>query len=338
MRMFSFLFLAIIFISIFIGAITLTTQPFVQIIVSQPPQVDIKRLEADVKYLSVDLYPRSYDQLHNIDLAAQHILNEFKATGATVTVQNVSVRETTYKNIIVRFGPTSGSAIIIGAHYDSYGDANNGARDLRGYTPETHTPGADDNASGIAGLLELARLLGRTPQARPIELVAYTLEEPPYFRTEHMGSAWHAHALRAANRDVEFMLSLEMIGYFSDKPDSQSYPIPGMSYLYSDRGDFIALVGKLSDFGLMRRIKAIMAGATNLPVYSINAPPLLQGIDFSDHLNYWHEDFPAFMITDTAFLRNKNYHYASDTYEKLDYERMAKVIQGVYAVTQLGIE
>lgn len=335
MKIFILLLIAIIFIGIFAGGIALITQPFVQIIVSQPPQVDTKRLEADVKHLSMDLYPRSYDQLHHINLAAQYILNEFKASGGTVTVQNVPVRETTYKNIIARFGPTSGSVVIIGAHYDSYGDANSGAGDPRGYTPETHTPGADDNASGIAGLLELARLLGRTPQTRPIELVAYTLEEPPHFRTEHMGSAWHARALRAANRDVEFMLSLEMIGYFSDKPGSQNYPIPAMSYLYSDRGDFIALVGKLSDFGLMRRIKAIMAGATNLSVYSINAPPLLQGIDFSDHLNYWHERFPAFMITDTAFLRNENYHLASDTYEKLDYVRMAKVIQAVYAVTQL---
>jgi hypothetical protein len=106
-----------------------------------------------------------------------------------------------------------------------------------------------------------------------------------------------------------------------------------MSYLYPDSGDFIALVGKLSDFGAMRRIKAMMAGATNLPVYSMNAPPLLPGVDFSDHLNYWHEGFPAFMVTDTAFMRNKNYHSAGDTYEKLDYVQMAKVVQAVYAVT-----
>lgn len=334
MRVPSLLSSVVLLIGILAGGVAVVTQPFVRGVTSLPPQVDSKRLEAHVKRLSVDLYPRSHDQFRNIDLAAQYILNEFKAAGGRVTVQEVSVQDATYKNIVARFGPASGPVVVIGAHYDSHGDANGGAKHPRGYTPETHTPGADDNASGVAGLLELARLLGRTAQAQPIELVAYALEEPPHFRTEHMGSAWHARSLRAAKQDVEFMLSLEMIGYFSDEPGSQTYPVPAMSHLYSDRGDFIALVGKLSDFGAMRRIKAIMAGATSLPVYSINAPPLLQGIDFSDHLNYWQEGFPSFMVTDTAFMRNKNYHLAGDTYEKLDYARMSKVVQAVYAVTQ----
>ena len=312
-----FLTLAVVLIGAVVGGIAIVIQP-VKVIASQPPQVDPKRLEAHVKHLTVDLYPRSYDQLHNTDLAAQYIFNELEAAGGSVTVQDVSAPEAPYKNIVARFGPPSGPVVVIGAHYDTHGD----------------TPGADDNASGIAGLLELARLLGRTTQARPIELVAYALEEPPYFRTEHMGSAWHARSLRATNQEVAFMLSLEMIGFFSDEPGSQNYPVPAMSLLYSDRGDFIALVGKLSDFGPMRRIKALMTGATNLPVYSLNAPPRLQGVDYSDHLNYWHEGFPAFMVTDTAFFRNKNYHLASDTYETLDYGRMAKVVQAVYAVAQ----
>ena len=219
--------------------------------------------------------------------------------------------------------------MVIGAHYDSHGSA--GAESI---TPDTHTPGADDNASGVAGLIELAHLLGRTPQARPIELVAYTLEEPPHFRSVHMGSVWHARSLAAAKRDVQLMLSLEMIGYFSDASGSQHYLIPSMKYLYSDRADFIALVGKFGGFGATRRAKALMAGATDLPVHSINAPALLQGVDFSDHRSYWAEGMPAMMVTDTAFLRNQNYHTAKDTYEKLDYKRMAKVVQGVYAVTQ----
>ena len=312
-----FLTLAVVLIGAVVGGIAIVIQP-VKVIASQPPQVDPKRLEAHVRHLTVDLYPRSYDQLHNTDLAAQYIFNELEAAGGSVTGQDVSAPEAPYKNIVARFGPPSGPVVVIGAHYDTHGD----------------TPGADDNASGIAGLLELARLLGRTTQARPIELVAYALEEPPYFRTEHMGSAWHARSLRAANQEVAFMLSLEMIGFFSDEPGSQNYPVPAMSLLYSDRGDFIALVGKLSNFGPMRRIKALMTGATNLPVYSLNAPPRLQGVDYSDHLNYWHEGFPAFMVTDTAFFRNKNYHLASDTYETLDYGRMAKVVQAVYAVAQ----
>lgn len=317
-----------------VGCIFIVTQPFVIAIPSSPPQIDLRQLEAHVKHLSVDLYPRSYEQFHNINQAAQYILAEFKSAGGAVTIQNISVQEAEYQNIIVQFGPQSGPLLVIGAHYDAYGDTSSGERYPRGFSPETHTPGADDNASGVAGLLELARLLGRDAPTRPVELVAYTLEEPPHFRTEHMGSAWHARSLRASNRDVKLMVSLEMIGYFSDEPGSQAYPVPGMSYLYSDRGDFIALVGKFSDFSLMRRTKAIMGGATDLPIFSINAPPLLQGVDFSDHLSYWKEGFPALMITDTAFLRNSNYHQAGDTYEKLDYNRLAKVVQAVYALSQ----
>jgi hypothetical protein len=348
---------------LFIGCVN---QPFVKPIPSLAPQVDAAALEAHVKYLSVDLYPRSYDQLRKTELTVKYIADAMRAAGASVTLQNVKVDELTYTNVVASFGPahemnsaaasassgaTSGATstatggpsnsgsshaplLVIGAHYDSHGDASAGGQLPRGYSADTHTPGADDNASGVAGLIELARLLGRTPQKRPIELVAYALEEPPHFRTEHMGSVWHARSMTDARRDVELMVSLEMIGTFSDAPDSQSYPFPGMQHLYSDRGDFIAVVGMMADFNMSRRVKALMLGASDLPVYSINAPRLIPGIDFSDHRSYWDRGIPAVMVTDTAFMRNKHYHQASDTYEKLDYARMAKVVQGVYAVTQ----
>ncbi len=314
--------------------IAVITQPLVVPISSTPPQVDPTRLEGHVKHLSVDLYPRSFDQFHNIEMSAQYILNELKASGAAVTIQNITVQETIYKNIIARFGPESGPSLIIGAHYDSYGNTSTDTKLPVGYTVATHTPGADDNASGVAGLLELSRLLGRSHQTRPIELVAYALEEPPHFRTRHMGSVRHAQSLKAAKRNVVLMLSLEMIGYFNNEPGSQSYSLPVMANFYPDRGDFIALVGKLSDFKGIRRVKALMSGATDLPVYSINAPRFVQGVDFSDHQSFWNEGFPAIMVTDTAFLRNTNYHQADDTYEKLDYRRMAKVVQSVYAIIQ----
>ena len=316
------------------AAVIAMVQPWAAPLPSQPPAVDVARLQADVKHLSVDLYPRSYDQIEKIDKAAQFIRDEFARTGGRLSEQPVPVQGVTYRNIVLRFGPEQGPLLIIGAHYDSHGDVQLAGRNPDGVSPYSHTPGADDNASGTAGLLELARLLGRNPPRRPVELVAYTLEEPPFFRTEHMGSAWHARALKAAGREVDLMLSLEMIGYFSDQPGSQHYPAPGMASLYSDRGDFILVAGRAGDFGLIRRVKAAMAGASDLPVHSINAPPLLQGIDFSDHLNYWREDYPALMITDTAFMRNPHYHRDSDTFEKLDYVRMGKVVQAVYAVTQ----
>jgi Zn-dependent M28 family amino/carboxypeptidase len=126
------------------------------------------------------------------------------------------------------------------------------------------------------------------------------------------------------------MLSLEMIGYFSDTPDSQSYPVSLLRAFYPSQGNFIAVVGSLSQGGLVRRVKRAMIGSSSLPVYSINAPRLVPGVDFSDHLSYWKEGYEAVMITDTAFYRNHNYHTANDTSEKLDYRRMALVLAGVY--------
>jgi Zn-dependent M28 family amino/carboxypeptidase len=315
--------------------IAVVTQPFVSPVRSQPPPVDATRLAAHVKYLSVDLFPRSADRLDNTERAAGYVFDEFKAAGASsVSIQEVIVRGAKYKNIIARFGPTDGALMVVGAHYDSHGDAAAGAMYPSGFTADTHTPGADDNASGVAGLIELAYLLGQRPPSRAVELVAYALEEPPYFRTEDMGSARHARSLAASKRDVELMLSLEMIGFFSDAPGSQSFPVAAMQPLYSDRGNFIALVGDLGDFSKMRRAKALMSGASDLAVYSINAPATLQGIDFSDHRSYWGEGYPALMVTDTAFFRNAHYHRAGDTHEKLDYRRMAQVVQSVYALVQ----
>ena len=283
-----------------------------------PPAVDPARLREHVRTLSVDFYPRNHRRIDQLGASADYIEAQMKAAGAVVVRQEVRVDGVAYHNVIARFGPKEGALLVLGAHYDSAGA----------------TPGADDNASGVAGLLELARLLASAPQARPIELVAYTLEEPPHFRSKNMGSVWHARQLAAAGREVRLMLSLEMIGYFSDAPGSQRYSIPAMTYLYGDRGDFIALVGQYADFGATRKAKSLMAGASDLPVYSINAPRSMQGIDYSDHRSYWAQGYPALMVTDTAFLRNANYHKAGDTHDKLDYARMAKVVQAVYALSQ----
>ena len=268
--------------------------------------------------MSVDFHPRRYDRLDNIGRAVQYITDELKAAGAAVSTQDIEVGGRTYQNIIARFGPATGPLLVIGAHYDSY----------------NITPGADDNASGVAGLLELARLLGQAPAARSIELVAYAFEEQPRSSNADMGSAWHARALRAANREVSLMLSLEMIGYFTDAPKSQRFPAPGLSLLYPDQGNFIALVGKLSHYGVMRRVKSAMSGATPLPVHSINSPRRVPGIEYSDHVNFWDAEYPALMVTDTAYLRNPNYHGPNDTWQTLDYRRMAQVVQAVYAVIQ----
>lgn len=314
------------------GLAALVMQPFVAPRESAAPAVDPERLKAHVQRLSVDLYPRSFDHEVQLEAAAQYILAEFEAAGAIVSVQDAVVEEATYKNVIARFGARTGGRLVVGAHYDSHAHVSAAIGDPRGYSPATHTPGADDNASGVAGLIELAHLLGRQPPSRPVELVAYALEEPPHFRTEHMGSAWHARSV--AGEDVRLMLSLEMIGYFSDTPGSQRYPLPALDLVYPDRGNFVALVGAMRDFGQMRTAKAAMAGASDLAVYSINAPRWMPGVDFSDHVNYWDAKIPAIMVTDTAFWRNPHYHRPGDTYNTLDYARMARVVQGVYAITQ----
>ena len=298
------------------GLASCVTQPGVRAIRSADTSIDAAALERHVRMLSSTLHPRSHEDPANLDAAADYVLAELRAMGARTDVQSFEVGGRTYRNVIARFGASHGPLLVIGAHYDSCGD----------------TPGADDNASGVAGLIELARALRATPPAQAVELVAYTLEEPPFFRTESMGSFQHARALSRQGREVRLMLSLEMIGYFRDTPRSQQYPMAALKALYPREGNFIALVGAYRDFGAMRRVKGLFKGVSDLPVTSINAPSLVQGVDFSDHASYWRFDMPALMVTDTAFLRNPNYHGPGDTADKLDYARMAQVVRGVYAV------
>ena len=277
--------------------------------------VDPARLEAHVRKLSSDFSPRDIGHPENLDRAAAYIASELTQAGGSVSEQGYRVEGNSYRNVIARFGPEGGERIVVGAHYDAFGPL----------------PGADDNASGVAGLLELARLLGQQAPAMRVELVAFSTEEPPYFRTTGMGSSVHAQALRKENVNVRAMLSLEMIGYFSDANSSQHFPVGILSALYPSRGNFIGVVGRVSDGLLVRRIKGAMSGAAPLPVHSINAPSVIPGVDFSDQLSYWDAGYNAVMITDTAFYRNRNYHTAHDTAEKLDYKRMAMVVEGVYA-------
>jgi Zn-dependent M28 family amino/carboxypeptidase len=313
------------------GAWWCVTQPFVAPRPSHPPMVDPSRLEADVRVLSHTFFPRSYDAAM-LEAAAGYIESQFRTAGGDVSEQSFAVDGNQYSNIIARFGPKQGRLIVIGAHYDAFGESIYGPKYSKGFDQLTHTPGADDNASGVAGLLELARLLGKQPPEQPVELVAFTLEEPPYFGTDAMGSVRHARSLRESGRKVAIMISLEMIGYFSDAADSQSYPVPGLGLLYPERGNYIGIIGRFRDWAATRKVKAIMRGAADLPVYSMNAPAFIPGIDYSDHSSYWRENYPALMVTDMAFYRNTHYHRMSDTADRLDYPRMAKVVQGVYAV------
>ncbi len=293
------------------------TQPLLFGAVADPrvDGVDPIRLEKHVALLAGEFSPRDVGHPENLDRVAAYIRREFQQAGATVQEQPYQANGRTYRNVSAFFGPQTGERIVIGAHYDAAGEL----------------PAADDNASGVAGLIELAHLLGKASLQTRVELVAFTLEEPPYFRTQHMGSAVHAATLKRQNVPVRLMLSLEMIGYFTDAPSSQSFPLSILRNFYPSQGNFIAVIGKMGQGSLTRRVKRAMRSASELPVYSLNAPVGVAGIDFSDHLNYWNAGYQAAMVTDTAFYRNPNYHSSADTPDTLDYKRMALVVQGVCA-------
>lgn len=277
-------------------------------------KVDDTALKYHVEKLSNEFYPRNHREIENLNKTAVYIENHFRNSGGDVEVQEFKVAGKTYKNVIAVFGKGKSQKLVIGAHYDAY--------------EQTH--GADDNASGIAGLIELAYLLGKNGTEKEIEVVAYSLEEPPHFRSTNMGSYAHAAKMEKEKTKIEGVISLEMIGYFSDEWGSQRYPSLLLHLLYPNQGNFIAVVGSLDQRAFTKSVKVGMKGATDLPVFSINAPVSLPGIDFSDHRNYWPLGINAVMVTDTSFYRNSAYHKISDTSEKLDYKKMAKVVIAVY--------
>lgn len=279
------------------------------------PYIKLGDLKQHVIVLSDKYVPRNSDHPDNLLRVAKYIENQFRGATQDIEFQDYTAHENRYRNVIASFGPESDEAIIVGAHYDAF----------REYA------GADDNASGVAGLIELAKLLKTTELSQRVLLVAYTLEEPPYFASTHMGSAVHAQSV--AHKNIRIMISLEMIGYFDKEPNSQSFPVPLMSLMYPSSGNYIAIVDELWSNNAAP-LKAAINKYTNLPAYSINAPSDIVGIDFSDHRSYWSQGHPAVMVTDTSFYRNHAYHTEGDTHEKLDYESMAKVVFGVFKYIQ----
>lgn len=257
---------------------------------------------------------RTYNDLDQLNATADYIKEVFNQYSDSVYIQEYTIGKNVYKNVICSFGTEHEKRIIVGAHYDVCGNQE----------------GADDNASGVVGLLELARMLQGQKLNQRIDLVAYTLEEPPFFRTEHMGSYIHAKSLAENNVEVAGMIALEMIGYFKDEKKTQSYPLGFLSLFYGNKGNYITLVKKTGAGKFTRKFCKSFKSTKTIKTKKFTGPPSLPGIDFSDHMNYWNFGFKALMITDTAFYRNQNYHQTSDKMETLDLQRMAKVIDGVY--------
>ena len=277
--------------------------------------VDKNQLYSTVEKLTSLSPPRNYENIDSLNEAADFIKGEFLKYGYVPVEQKYLIKGLEYKNILASYGPETAPRFIVGAHYDVAGEQ----------------PGADDNASGIAGLLALAELFKKhSPKINfRIDFVAYTLEEPPFFRTKGMGSFIHAKSLHDNKVNILGMVSLEMIGYYSDASKSQEYPLPLMKLFYPTKADFIGVVGNFSSSALIRHFKNAMK-LTPIAVESLKAPAFVIGIDFSDHMNYWKFGYPAIMLTDTAFYRNFNYHSVSDTINTLNFDKMKEVVKGVY--------
>jgi hypothetical protein len=270
-------------------------------------------LRSHVELLSAELRPRSVSHPENLDRAAAHVASCFRAAGAKTSIQTFTARNGVYSNVIGEFGPQDPTVpvLVVGAHYDAFSETG-------------PLPGADDNASGVAGLLELARLLGSENLQRPVMLVAYANEEPPFFGSELMGSAIHANSLATTGRRVSGMICLEMIGYYSSR---QNWPNQLFALMYPSKGDFIGVAGGWSDRRLARSVKRAIATSGGIRVVSFSG--LRETSDASDQRNYWAHGWPAVIVTDTAFLRNPNYHTVHDTADTLDYRKMARVMDGV---------
>ncbi len=209
--------------------------------------------------------------------------------------------------------------VVIGAHYDS----------LMG------TVGADDNTSGVAAVLELARRLAASPPPRTVRFLAFANEEPPFFRTPLMGSWRYAKSCRDAGDNIVAMMSIDGLGYFSDEPGSQQYPLQGARQFYPSKGDFVTFVGDTSLPSVVRRAIRTFRTTTPFPSEGIAAPRLIHGIGWSDHWSFWEHGYPAsFMVTDTLPFRYAHYHRLTDTADRLDYERMARVVDGLEAVVR----
>jgi len=280
-------------------------------------------LRATVKYLSEEIGQRSYLDLKKLNSSSDFIEERFRLYGCAVERQPFTYEGNTYYNIIggvdSRRDMREGT-LVIGAHYDTV----------------VGTPGADDNASGVAGLLELARLLSSSPAQGNISFVAFSLEEPPVFLTSRMGSHVYAESLHSREVEVRGMISLEMLGYYCDSEGCQYYPSSLFKLRYPDRGNFIAFVGNRSSRAFTQRLKKAFMAVSSLPVESLNTFSFVPGVDFSDHRSFWKFGYPAFMITDTAFYRNPNYHGPADMPETLDYKKMADLVAGLFkALMQL---
>jgi Peptidase family M28 len=276
-------------------------------------------LRRHVEKLAGEIGERNVFKEKELAAAADYIEGIFTNAGFKVTRQNYEVYRETCHNLVAELGGqrNRNEIVVAGAHYDSVAGC----------------PGANDNGSGVAALLELARAWSGRPCARTLRFVAFANEEPPFFQTEEMGSLVYAKQCRQRGDNIIAMLSLETIGYYSSQKGSQKYPAP-MGLFYPSRGDFVAFVGNTANVRLVRRCIELFRHEAAFPSEGAGLPGRLPGVDWSDHWSFWQVGYPGIMVTDTAVFRYPYYHRAEDTPDKLDYDRLARVVDGLEKVIE----
>lgn len=292
--------------------------PNAEVPVDFPNDSPAGRLWADVRHLAETIGDRNAGRPEEVAKAADFIAARFKALGYEPMTQRYALPfggvisdHLNIAAVLPGSGPEA-EVLVVGAHYDTF----------------PGTPGADDNASGVAAMLELARRLRGTSGQAELHFVAFANEEPPFFGTQEMGSYRYAGLLRQQKRRVAGMLSLEMLGYYSDAPQSQTYP-PLMAAFYPSTADFIGFASNWRSWFFLRRLKAAYPVPERPRLMTVALPAWTGAVSLSDNLSFWRHGFPAVMVTDTAFLRYRHYHAKTDTPEKLDYVRMAAVVDGL---------
>ncbi|MBI3926929.1 MAG: M28 family peptidase [Armatimonadetes bacterium] len=274
-----------------------------------------EELRRDVLRLSRDIGERHLGRPRALEAAAALVEAALTEAGWSVRRQSYQVDGRLCHNLE---GELRGGheIIVVGAHYDSIPGC----------------PAANDNASGVAALLALARELGRRRYPRTLRLLAFVNEEPPYFQTASMGSRVYARECRQKQERVVGMICLETIGFYSDRKGSQQYPLLPLKLLYPSTGDFVAFVANAASTAWLREVIGRFRELAAFPSVGAALPAAIPGVDWSDHWSFWQEGYPALMITDTAPFRYPHYHTAEDTADKLDYDRMARVVQGIERV------
>ncbi len=278
-----------------------------------PPTAErIARITHDIQVLAMEIGPRNQEHPAALASAETWVIHELEAAGLTVTVQDID--GVSHNLIAERTPPAGRDILIVGAHLDSCGD----------------TPGADDNASGVAVLLELARNPGLGTE-NALRFVVYGNEEPPYFQTERMGSRVHARSVLASGEPVVGAWVLESVGVYSSEKGSQNWPA-GLGLFMPGTADFVMLVTNPSSSDLLQAGLRRFRAASTLPSIGASVPGAIQGVDWSDHAEYWRIGLPAVMVTDMPPFRNPHYHEPGDTPEKLDPARIAAVVDGMEGV------